>query len=269
MNNPLSPVTPELIQHVLHSENNFSRAEQILQLPGNPYGVVIEAFGDAKAVLFTKGAFRQKSRVSGEVKDIGRFLPEILALYRSHGLQCQIPLRAHEANQKITDLFLENGLRPRGAGATLIGVPHCYYVPDDLSVEVEEWGRDKIEDYVSLYLRGDEVAEKHREDIRNFELCEYRETGIRFFAALLEGNPVAVGSMVIDGKVARLKSAATLPEFRRRGCQTALLKARFDCARESECDYVVVSTGLHSNSHRNLERLGMKLLSVGTTWMDV
>lgn len=266
MMNPLPPVTPELIDQVLHSENGFSRAEEIAKLSGNPYGVQVAEFDGARAVLFTKGKFRSKSRVTGDMEAVSRHLPAILELYISHGVPCRIPLLSHVANKRLISRFIEFGLKPESTGVTLIGRPDVYYSSSNPAVVAEEWDIGRVEDYIDLFLGADEVSVGAKDDVRDLERCEYKEPGLHFFIARLEGNPVAAGSIVINGKVGRLKSSATLPEFRKRGCQAALLKARFDLAQQSGCEYMIVGTGLHSASHRNLERFGMKIMCMTTTW---
>ena len=61
-----------------------------------------------------------------------------------------------------------------------------------------------------------------------------------------------------------LGGAATLPEFRGRGAQTAMLAARIRRAAELGCEVVVTETGEQvadrpSRSYRNIERAGFEL----------
>jgi ribosomal protein S18 acetylase RimI-like enzyme len=64
---------------------------------------------------------------------------------------------------------------------------------------------------------------------------------------------------IIDG-LAQLCGAATLPDHRRRGVQSALLRARLvDAAREG-CDLAIVTTQPASKSQENVQRAGFVLL---------
>lgn len=64
---------------------------------------------------------------------------------------------------------------------------------------------------------------------------------------------------IIDG-LAQLCGAATLPDHRRRGVQSALLRARLvDAAREG-CDLAIVTTQPASKSQENVQRAGFSLL---------
>jgi len=53
--------------------------------------------------------------------------------------------------------------------------------------------------------------------------------------------------------------AATLPAYRRRGVQSALLASRLALARELGCDLAVVTTQPGSKSQGNVQRLGFEL----------
>lgn len=61
----------------------------------------------------------------------------------------------------------------------------------------------------------------------------------RTYTAEVEGQIAAFGSMLIHEGVAVMDLDATLPGFRRRGCNQALLRARLLAAAEAGCDTVV------------------------------
>jgi len=64
---------------------------------------------------------------------------------------------------------------------------------------------------------------------------------------------------VIDG-LAQLCGAATLPDHRRRGVQSALLRARLVDAAQHGCDLAIVTTQPASKSQENVQRAGFTLL---------
>jgi GNAT superfamily N-acetyltransferase len=74
------------------------------------------------------------------------------------------------------------------------------------------------------------------------------------------GREVAGGGIVSAHEgVGGLFGASTLPAFRGRGIQTALLHARLRWARSQNCDLAVSITLPGSISHRNIERLGFRV----------
>jgi hypothetical protein len=86
--------------------------------------------------------------------------------------------------------------------------------------------------------------------------------GCRLFLATRDGDPAGGGSLRIVGRLAQLAGAATLVAHRRRGVQSALLRARLVEAAEEGCDLAVVTTEPASKSQENVQRAGFALLYV-------
>jgi ribosomal protein S18 acetylase RimI-like enzyme len=81
------------------------------------------------------------------------------------------------------------------------------------------------------------------------------------FVATIDGKPVACGTGLVipEHRVFALCGAGTLAEYRGRGLQTALLRARMAAAIEAGCEYAVVVTNGGTTSQRNAERLGFRV----------
>jgi len=92
-----------------------------------------------------------------------------------------------------------------------------------------------------------------------FSSC-FQAAGAFFFMAEVDGVPAGGGMMSIHQGVASLGGAGTVPEFRNRGVQRALLLARLSKAAESGCDLAMVATNPGSGSQRNVERLGFRVV---------
>lgn len=82
--------------------------------------------------------------------------------------------------------------------------------------------------------------------------------------ALLEGRPVGCGSLSVmrtaAGTTGWLGAAATVPDARRRGVQTALVRHRLRLAAEAGCDLVGVTASVGSTSTRVLQRCGFAVV---------
>ena len=81
------------------------------------------------------------------------------------------------------------------------------------------------------------------------------------FVASVEGKLVACGTGLVipQHKVFALCGAGTLADYRGRGLQTALLRARMAAAVQAGCEYAVVVTQGGTTSQRNAERLGFRV----------
>jgi len=95
------------------------------------------------------------------------------------------------------------------------------------------------------------------------------------FLARIEGKVAGGGGgrVIAEARVVALAGAATLPEFCRRGVQTALIAQRLHEAAKADCEYAVVSTLPGSGSQRNMERRGFRVAYTKTVmrreWPDV
>jgi ribosomal protein S18 acetylase RimI-like enzyme len=89
----------------------------------------------------------------------------------------------------------------------------------------------------------------------------YQMEGALAFVASIEGRLVACGTGLVipEHRIFALCGAGTLAEFRGRGLQTALLRARMSAAVEAGCEYAVVVTQGGTTSQRNAERLGFRV----------
>jgi ribosomal protein S18 acetylase RimI-like enzyme len=89
----------------------------------------------------------------------------------------------------------------------------------------------------------------------------YQMEGAATFMAVADGKIVAcaAGLAIPQHRVFALCGAGTMAEFRGRGLQTALLRARLAAAIEAGCEYAVVVTQGGTTSQRNCERLGFRV----------
>ena len=86
------------------------------------------------------------------------------------------------------------------------------------------------------------------------------------FLAELDGQPIATAAYFEHEGVALLAGASTIPAWRNRGAQRALLHARLDYALESGCDLAMIVAEPGSASQRNAERQGFRIGYTRTKW---
>jgi ribosomal protein S18 acetylase RimI-like enzyme len=84
--------------------------------------------------------------------------------------------------------------------------------------------------------------------------------GVTLYLARRNGEIAGGGSLRLFEGLAQLAGASTLPAHRRRGVQSALLRARLLDAVERGCDLAIVTTEPASKSQRNVQRAGFALL---------
>jgi GNAT superfamily N-acetyltransferase len=86
------------------------------------------------------------------------------------------------------------------------------------------------------------------------------------FIAESEGQAGAAGALFVHDGVALFAGATTVPEWRNRGLQSALMAARMRYAHERGCDLAMMVAEVGSQSQRNAERSGFAVAYTRTKW---
>jgi GNAT superfamily N-acetyltransferase len=86
----------------------------------------------------------------------------------------------------------------------------------------------------------------------------HRTRGQCFFA-LLDGEIAGAGAVADQDGVAEFYGASTLPAFRNRGVQTALIAQRMAWATQRGCEIATTTTAPATSSQRNFERAGFHI----------
>jgi len=116
---------------------------------------------------------------------------------------------------------------------------------------------------ITSFVEGAEVSPS----LSNVFISCFQAKGTHFFLAEIDGTAVGGGMMSIHQGVASFGGAGTLPAFRNRGVQKALLLARLAKAAKEGCDVAMVATLPGSGSQRNVERQGFRVVYTRTKFM--
>jgi GNAT superfamily N-acetyltransferase len=125
-----------------------------------------------------------------------------------------------------------------------------------------------IDEWASTTLRGFGMPE---EGLADMMAASAEDSAFRPFAAWDGDDMIATANLFVLGEIGSLNSAATLPEYRNRGAQSALLAARARAAADTGCRWLVGETGkpeegVSSPSMNNLLRAGLKPLYERQNW---
>jgi GNAT superfamily N-acetyltransferase len=112
-----------------------------------------------------------------------------------------------------------------------------------------------------------EGANRPPPSLRDGAIAMTRVAGLTAWLALVNGRPAGGGSMMIHGRLALIAGDGTLANYRHRGVQTALLRARLAYAAEAGCDLAAICTQPGSGSQRNAERQGFRVVYARTMFL--
>jgi GNAT superfamily N-acetyltransferase len=104
---------------------------------------------------------------------------------------------------------------------------------------------------------------------RTFAAYGYRAPGFVSFLATLDHQPAAAGILHLDHDSALVDGVATLPAYRGRGLQKALLSARLLHAKAQGALHAFSRTSLGSISQANLQKMGMQVFTQSTAWRRI
>lgn len=89
--------------------------------------------------------------------------------------------------------------------------------------------------------------------------ARFHVPGERLFVASVGGEPVANAGMCMRNGVVALGGMGTVPEWRGRGIQGAVVRHRLRAAADEGCDLAVVAADPGTVSERNLQRYGFRI----------
>jgi GNAT superfamily N-acetyltransferase len=124
--------------------------------------------------------------------------------------------------------------------------------------EQELWARTAAEGWRDLHEGGDQLVDL-------FRISCARNSYVSFLAEL-DGRAIATASLIIANAVGLLAGSSTIPEWRRRGAQRALLECRLQYAAQAGCDLAMICAEPGSSSQRNAERAGFQIAYTRIKW---
>lgn len=219
--------------------------------------VVFDGVDAPTTQTFGLGLFVEPTAADLDV--IERFLNE-------HGAQVM-----HEvspmAGVATLNLLCARGYRPFEISSVLyraVEMPKDMH-PDGVRVRVVD--EDEAQLWSSINARGWTHEHPELEDfVRDAGVLMTARAASPCFLAEVDGKPGAAGALTIHEGVALFGGAATVPELRRRGLQSALLHERMRYAAEHGCDLAMMVAEAGSNSQRNAERKDFRVAYTRLKW---
>lgn len=263
-------VTKRLSERLEQSEIDYmtSRVLAIKEREGNPMGVEVQTFGGAMAFYVKEmpwGTFNTVKGISSE--DIG-YVDDIIRFFRERNRSFQFEIVPTKANADLLSYLSERGFYQNSFHTTLYGVPDGNLPPFSSGITIREITEDEFELYGKLHCLGTGLNVNGASHVADNNRVLFDRQGWRFFIGFVDEQPAGVAVMYINNGVASFTFAATVPEFRRRGLQTAFLLKRIHEAALADCELVVSQAAYTSISHNNMERVGMRIGYTRASWVE-
>jgi hypothetical protein len=251
----------------------LAELEAMRSLLGGPGGDVAE-IGGAVCTAFretpSSAMLNRALGVGGAEPATVATLDAIDAFFAERGVAYGIPVTPDAEPAELAAWLEQRGFQ-RGYAWTKFA-RRADAAPDRgqrTGLRVEEVGADRAGIFADVFSRAYGTPDVMRPLLERLPGAD----GWRCFAAFADETPAATGAIFVSGAVGWLGAGGTVPEFRRRGAQSALLAARIRAGIAAGCETLVTETGKQvegrpSGSYRNIVRAGFEPLYVRQNYLS-
>jgi ribosomal protein S18 acetylase RimI-like enzyme len=230
--------------------------------PGNPLGAEVALFGSTTAFVLKTAALPWYNRIVGLSEIDLHHFEGMLEFFEKRIQSCRIEIWPGDLTDTLARKLAERNYYASHHVVTLYASPYSNEgMSKDITITEALTGADRQLAFEVMALGYD--FKGHQRDMLAYELGIPSQ---KLFIAHIEDSAVAAAALFTNGAVAYLAGASTLPDFRSRGCQQALIMRRLQEALD--CKSVTVTTAYASPSQHNLERLGFSVLHTKTVWQS-
>ena len=264
-------VTAELADRLERAEAGYmaSDVSALRTDDDNPLGVDVARFGDATALAMTAVDDWEFNRAIGLRDSSLAEVDPVLSWYRERGVEGRFDVAPMLCSKPTLQDLAGRGFHQSGFHTVLYGEP----TPDSPApadgVDVAEVGPADMKTLAELYMVylddlgiGPGLRRRARANVQ----ARHPLPGWRLYVAAVDGAPAAFGGLFVGEGVGSLGGAATAPQFRGRGCQSALIRRRIADAAADGCDLVAAQASPGSSSQRNMERAGLRVAYTKAIW---
>jgi len=261
MNVPM--VTRELVFRLEGAEAAYHEAKlRALRADGdNSRGVEIARLGGC-VLLSIHGRRHNPSynRAMCFAKEDEAHLEEIVRWLRERAKQFWFDVAPALVDGAVLGRLGEAGLCPSFLLNVVYTVPQEMGGPAPAGMVVEEIRlKERAHDSAVALVEGFGIPRERLAGTEQRVRIEYAAPEWRIYLACVDGRPAAMATLYVGGDMASIDGMATAPQYRRRGCQTALLRRCITDAARAGCGLLASQTEPSSTSERNMVRCGFRI----------
>jgi hypothetical protein len=255
----LPAMTRELARRIEQNDIDYSlsRLGGMQQAKGNPLGIEIKRYGNLNAFMIVNWPnFWYGNKVLGLEPSSEIYLSEIIELVAQHKLNFRFEILPGNLNSSLASRLHKLRFGQMGFNTAVYGIPSL--TTKMLSREqlrVREVESNEVDLFLDLYQDGFGLPRLNSIE-RDAVLSWLNSAKSNLYLCIthVDGIPAGVSVLYMENGVGSLADAVTLPEFRGRGCHTAMIQHRAAQAAKHNCDLLTSFVEFGSTSHLNLER---------------
>jgi ribosomal protein S18 acetylase RimI-like enzyme len=267
----MSRLAPSLdrIRRTIDAEAGYtlSRLRVLERIPGNPIGIACRRIDDTLIALMARHLPSPSFNcVVGLQAGHERHIEPLVAWYRDNDVKGSFQIVPGNCDAGLTRELARLGYCQSDFHASLIGEPDVLVTEQGRIATERVADAALMEDYLDAYVAGWQIPEQDRAQFKANVRPWLQEADWSLYLARVDGRPAAAATLYVHRHVGYCADAATDPVFRGRGLHTALLARRIADAGAAGVDFVCSGADFLSTSHRNMERVGMRLQFVRSIW---
>ena len=241
-----------------------SKLKALQALAENPMQVQMKKFGSATAFsskIIAGPAFNTVKGITNTDE-----LDEIISYYQSLQIPCRFEITPAQGTAELFQYLSQKGFYQSSFHTALYSIPREDPSLLPANISVRQLKENEFHIFADIYVRGFNMPSFTKDGVRQNNEILYNKPGWHFFIAEFQNTPASIGVLYINNGVASLAASATLPEFQRKGCHTALIQKRIETAIEFNCKLIVGQARFGSSSQNNMERAHMKIAYTKSIW---
>ncbi|MEL6406967.1 MAG: hypothetical protein AAFR81_21530 [Chloroflexota bacterium] len=273
LNHSSHVVTLELVRTLDETETavEMSKSEGLRRQQGNPLDVEIRHFSDIVGLVARNASdhtyMNRVMRVTAKHVDL---LEEIITWYREQDVQYRVEIIPHLTDEALLRELFRLGLAPAEFNTVFYARPPSDPQSLPAEVEVKTYVDDDLEAFATLFTTlYSDLSVSQKDALRIETLARHSQPGWRCYLAWVGGELGAWSRMYIRGNTASFSGAMSLPKYRQRGLQAALLRQRKLDAKALGCNLFVSQATPGTTSQRNMERAGFRVAYNKVRWRDL
>ena len=243
-----------------------ARMQVLERIPGNPIGIAYQAFDNVTALSARHLPSASFNSVTGLRAGQAHLIAPLDEWRRARGIAGRFEIASGDNDPALGRELTRLGYFQSGFHAALIGEPNLEApAPESIRVERVASAVD-MEDFLAAYVAGWGIPGAAQAQFKSNVRPWFGQPGWSLYIARIDMTPVAAAILFVHAGVGYFADSATDPAFRGRGLHTALLRRRRRDASAAGVDFVCSGADFLSTSHRNMERIGMRLLFLRAIW---
>src|SRR5262245_35907859 len=246
-----------------------SRMRVLEQLAGNPVGISIRSLESGAVALMARHLpVPNFNSVVGLRAGDEREIEALTGWYRAEGVKVRFEIVPGYYDRAIGHELARLGYYQSAFHTSLVCAPQLATPAAAAGIAIERVADAAgLDEFLSTHAAGWQIVDEagFKANVRGW----LRQPGWSLYLARCEGTPAATAVLYIADNLGYCADAATHPAFRGRGLQTALLHRRIADASAAGVDFVCSGADFLSQSHRNMERAGMRVLFVRSLWTEL